>query len=234
MGDVKWHPILFKGRLVRKILEGHKTQTRRVLKVPTEWQLAKKPDSYGPADFAFLDMADPVGTYPTIRTCPYGKPGDRLWVRETWAGCCGRFAYKADGTVVGGFKKSWLKDCKWSPSIHMFRSASRISLEVVDVKVQRLQDMSEADAHAEGVDMEWRGFNPEPGAWPCPACNGTGLHGAFGADYGVTEVDCRECDTALKSFHHLWDSINKKRGFGWNVNSWVWVVEFKVLERSRA
>ena len=170
---MKERPVLFSGEMVRAILEGRKTQTRRVIKPQPLW--------VGDPNVAFkTHSANPKG----IINCPYGQPGDRLWVRETFAGTKNTgFAYRATDTAYGH---------KWRPSIFMPHWASRINLEVVSVRVERVQDISIEDAYDEG--MEW-------GDQGC----------------GVLE------------FKNLWDSINLKRGYGWDANPWVWVIEFKRL-----
>lgn len=119
---MKMRPILFSGEMVRAILEGRKTQTRRVVK------------------------PQPAYVIDSVWVCPYGRPGDGLWVRETWApnSQAGVFSYAADWAA--GVKHV----SRWRPSIHMPRAASRISLEVVGVRVERLREISEADALAEG------------------------------------------------------------------------------------
>lgn len=139
---MKERPILFSGPMVRAILEGRKTQTRRVVKPQ-------------PAHIPGIGTVLNIDTI-TGRACPYGNPGDRLWVRETWAHRRWMLGdaspnpttvYRADGED--------LKGCaRWRPSIHMPRWASRIALEVVSVRVERLQDISEDDAKAEGVTIK--------------------------------------------------------------------------------
>ena len=139
-------PILFSGAMVRALLSGTKTQTRRVIKFKP-WHQIEERDDGTPWPWMQSDDND-AGVW--LR-CPYGAPGDRLWVRETWAPTDGRFeplrsvAYRADGEDVS------LLDDRWRPSIHMPRWASRITLEVTAVRVERLQDISEADAWAEGI-----------------------------------------------------------------------------------
>lgn len=144
---MKERPILFSGPMVRALLAGTKTQTRRVVK------------------------PQPAGEWavPGKTACPYGQPDDRLWVRETWMDLQGtgvqlasksRYAYGAD-TIAG----SWDDECriayglKWKPSIHMPRAACRITLEITGVRVERLQDISADDARAEGCPDK-----PVPGA----------------------------------------------------------------------
>ena len=132
-------PILFSAPMVRALLAGTKTQTRRVVK-RNAYEKSIHADQFAPPTCA----------------CPYGQPGDRLWVRETWAKWgrddqCGEGPsvthepiYRADGSP-------WDEQDKWRPSIHMPRAASRILLEITSVRVERLQDISEADTVAEGI-----------------------------------------------------------------------------------
>lgn len=165
---MKERPILFSGPMVRAILDGRKTQTRRVVK-PRQGML----DDW------------------TGLPCPYGKPGDRLWVRETcyFEQPHGEVIYRADPGSEKALDPEFT-GLRWRPSIHMPRWASRITLEIVNVRVERLQDIRVDDARAEGVTAKWP------------------VHG----------------------FRNLWQSIN---GFGsWDANPWVWVVEFRNMERS--
>jgi hypothetical protein len=157
---------------------------------------------------------------------PYGAPGDQLYVRETWDVCrlqdehLPSMCYRADSTGIPSSKKKvWdqlrsddSRVHKWRPSIHMPRWASRIQLEITDVRVERVQDTSEEDAAAEGIERVgggryWLGFDK---------------HHIKGNRkvYGV----------ATDAFRSLWDSINKDRGLGWDANPWVWVVEFKRID----
>lgn len=183
--DVKERPILFSGPMVRAILEGRKTQTRRV----------KKPQ---PIDLGVIHIVGQI-------KCPYGQPGDRLWVRETFCpDWCDEVIYRADDPTGRAARDAgYSHEPKWKPSIFMPRWASRIDLEVVGIRAERLQEISEDDALAEGC---------EPGGG---ACSGP--------------MDPVEYDgyTASDEFAALWDSINAKRGHSWESNPWVWVVEFK-------
>lgn len=218
----KERPIIFSGEMVRAILDGRKTQTRRVVKTemgycPELWQITfKKKDGKG--YWLYPNAKEAV-----IADCPYGKPGDRLWVRETFACAFGpnrdeadtpenyKFLYKADSQpcdLTGA----------WKPSIHMPRKASRITLELTDIRVEPLQRITEADAVAEGIDRPWR---PE----------GQALD--YWRDYSTPQSrvsDIQGVINARASFKTLWDIINAKRGFGWEANPWVWVIGFKVLE----
>jgi hypothetical protein len=130
---MKERPILFSGPMVRAILEGRKTITRRVLKL----QDYDGGNCYETRDGILRDI---------LSLCPYGIPGDRLWVRETWADPCGKRipVYRADEATA-------YQNVKWRPSIFMPRWASRITLEITRVRVERLQDITEKDAISEGV-----------------------------------------------------------------------------------
>ena len=187
-------PILFSAPMVRALLAGTKQQTRRVVKL--------RNGQYLPPS----ERADTNGWRQMLRLCPYGQPGDRLWVRETWgidqADNGGdrhwhRFVYRADpgaqpldnGTPV-----------PWKPSIHMPRSASRITLEITEVRVQRLQEISEEDARAEGVQM--------PDGTPTPP----------------------DWWSYRQEFSHLWESINGPGS--WDANPWLWCISFRRTDAS--
>ncbi len=203
--------MLFSGPMVRALLAGTKTQTRRVVK-PQPTGFVGGPGvtltDGSPAPLTPLD--ETVEPYGREICCPYGQPGDRLWVRETWdflpdgVLANGKAAtepnqavirYWADTslefrTVPHDFNPMIYNREKRRPSIHMPRWASRITLEITGVRVERLQDISEADAMAEGVYTD-------------PAC------------------------PARDAFESLWEQINGPGS--WDANPWVWVVEFKVV-----
>jgi hypothetical protein len=184
-------PILFSGPMVRAILDGRKTQTRRIIKPQP--------------------VCEREGSYFLPKPCPYGRPGDRLWVRETWAPVCTfdpspetGALYRADPMYDGMEQFDW----PWTPSIHMPRWASRITLEITGVRVERLNEISNSDCISEGLEP----VGPEA------VCEGDGTKVQV-ARYG----DCTS--TARHLFSALWDSIN---GAGsWAANPWVWVVEFR-------
>lgn len=191
-------PILFSAPMVRALLAGTKTQTRRAVRPQPDWVHEGGAERRSGADFAMI-------------RCPYGVPGDRLWVRETWTFGVGDCGHRDDGGPYrygadGGFS------ARWRPSIHMPRVASRITLEVTGVRVERLQAISEADCMAEGV--QGHPLRPDDG-WPI--CTGF----MVGADDGKTTLHPKPQD----AYRRLWESIN---GAGsWAANPWVWVVEFK-------
>ena len=136
---MKEHPILFSAPMVKAILDGRKTQTRRVIKPQPYITVGTQPPDW-------------PKKYPEL--CPYGVVGDRLWVRETWAQLKGSSIdddglwYRADGEFP-----SFIEDelCKWKPSIHMFRKYSRITLEITDIRVERVHDISAMDCISEGI-----------------------------------------------------------------------------------
>jgi len=213
----KERPILFSAPMVRAILAGSKTQTRRIVKMPASW------DCFVCADWGngWWPYKSDDGENPSFDNnevplnCPYGIVGDHLWVRETWSSDFSghypfdRVWYAADDDrkhdierrdgVRGIYSPESAKHIpfKWHPSIHMPRAASRIDLEVAGVRVERLQDISEEDAQAEGCLPLF--------------IDGQGVLGAQPFyRYG---------------FEKLWQSINGAES--WDANPWVWVVEFR-------
>lgn len=142
-------PIIFSGEMVRAILDGHKTQTRRVIKPQFNQTWGAGVRNQDPDYFSVhVDIKEPDGEWRWLR-CPYGKAGDILWVRETWAHVDGAIWYAADGIDIPRND-----GVKLRPSIHMPRWASRITLEITNVRVERLFDISQEDAKAEGVSIE--------------------------------------------------------------------------------
>lgn len=145
--DTKERPILFSAPIVRAILAGEKTQTRRIVKPVRGFEhndILKygMPCAADPwAVWWHSSVTDRVGC---LQECPYGVPGERLWVREAWKQGESRVWYRADGHMD---VKGW----PWKPGIHMFRHDSRITLEITGIRVERLQEISEADAEAEGI-----------------------------------------------------------------------------------
>lgn len=198
-------PIIFSGEMVRAILDGRKTQTRRIVNPPIMNVWGQGVPNCQPSHYCVYARIASYGEPDTWIKCPYGKPGDLLWVRETWKykdfGLNWvKVKYRADSEIIKySFdkrqpfkgKNTW----NWQPSIFMPRWASRITLKITGVRVERLQDISEQDAIAEGC-KPWKGV-PGDGE-----------------------------RTARQAFVQLWNSINAKRGYSWGSNPWVWVVEF--------
>lgn len=203
--------MIFNGEMVRAILDSRKTQTRRIVKgADGAVKFCKEWDINGEEIFVVLGEKDHTGMNPVLGaiSCPFGGVGDRIWVRETWA----RYnidqnshdiAYRATTPA------DWPEEGRWRPSIHMPRWASRILLEITDVRVERLREISQADAEAEGVGKLKKGFwkNYQPG-W--------------------TEFQL----TARGSFATLWKSIYGDES--WYADPWVWVIEFKRIEEQTA
>lgn len=255
---MKERPILFNGAMVRALLDGSKTQTRRLAKdIPygpdcahfeveiMDWPLSGvyQDRTNTSLDHWWLDLQCDVDdcSHSEIK-CPFGQVGDQLWVRETWRTddslndkAPSMFSkwpvkYEADGKRLAHGAFHGNTKGKTRASMHMPRWASRIQLEITGVRVERLQDISEEDAKAEGVmQLDADGFERPIGrnkdGWKlCPVCAGTGLHSTLGANGGVNcDVDCVHCDTHEKLFKHLWNST----GGNWEDNPWVWVIEFK-------
>lgn len=217
---MKTRPILFSGAMVQALLAGRKTQTRRVA-VPQQSMPKVPPLTMEPwiidGEQEIDDDGVPcwAGTHPDYPTgekwfsCPHGKADDRLWVREALYERAGQWFYKADDAPVlvdpayAAACVAWAhhKETAHCPSLFMPRWASRMMREVVSVRVERLQDISEADICAElGCPVDWTGPGPEPYQ--------RDLRGAFA---------------------NLWNTINTKRGpaFTWAGNPWVWAVTFK-------
>ena len=242
-------PILFSTEMVKAILDGRKTQTRRVIPRAGGDCLGYITDR--DAYWFELDLRTAAnGPETSIEAkCPYGRPGDLLWVRETWK----PGAWRDDGRIAIDYKASpeltktpwltipeeypgkqfdelweqwtnelrdmgWFPDkngvyqwesgqspLKWRPSIFMPRWASRITLRMTDVWVERVQEISEADVQREG--------------W-------------FFQNHDLSKrYDPVTMDTARQWFAELWDSVNAKRGFSWDSNPWVWVVEFEEVKK---
>lgn len=146
--QVKDRPILFSGPMVRAILEGRKTQTRRPVKPQPEYrENAALPGQYGTFAKGGWNIDHPTGMASFVETCPHGRPRDRLWVRETW-GISGTGPYYRADTI-----QPETVNYAWKPSIHMPRWASRLTLEITKVRVERIRDISPDDLEKEGFEI---------------------------------------------------------------------------------
>ena len=203
---MKERPILFSGPMVRAIVEGRKTQTRRIIRPQPTFEACT-------GDWLWKGMR-----YEWRSRCPYGQPSDRLWVRETWAQVCSNDGhpdcgehlfsteYRADSRnpYPGRWPPEMATDSacgRWKSPIHMPRWASRINLDITRIRVQHLQAITALDCLAEGI---------------------------------TDNDDPRIHHNIVALYHALWDSLNAKRGFGWAANPWVWVIEFKRIRESPA
>ncbi|EPG5000469.1 hypothetical protein [Klebsiella oxytoca] len=246
--------MIFNAEMVRAILDGRKTQTRRVISnvgtdncIPLQKQTKTK-------DGIYTHVIDA----PIYELCPFGAIGERIWVRETWGVVSheldedgriqpwtpdrpataihempfgngyysGHAIYAADGDFTWGDDDGYEdgRSC-WKPSIHMPRAASRILLEITDVRVERLNAISEEDAIAEGMQ-----------GVICPCCKGDSEYSTSQYDAEtlavVDEIPCRACESNRSKFFTLWDSIY---GYGQHcIGEWVWVIEFKRVEGGAA
>lgn len=213
---VKDRPILFSAPMVRSILDGRKVQTRRVCKVQppsTEYELATcvsttgDKRNQGKQHWILRDGVNVLDSSQPYFSCPYGKTGELLWVKETWLPRCNGTAalYRADycETEMAGIAGMYSDNGRWRPSIFMPRWASRITLEITGVRVERLNEISEADAISEGLD------HVPDGA----------------AAFGVKGLATSWRNDPREAFRALWQSINGPDS--WDANPWVWVLEFR-------
>lgn len=251
---MKERGMIFNGEMVRALLDGRKTQTRRIMK-PQPGPCPRGGHWWPSNVFKTMlhveeEMQNDKGGWGGLvgDACPFGDVGDRIWVRETWAtlgnedGCCVDW----EGNLCKGDERSaariyrasceqrpgdyglwsipddayWKPHTKehkfegaWRPSIHMPRWASRITLEITDVRVERLNAISEEDAEAEGIDME--ALYDSQDCYDCIA------------DHNMTGRP-----TVTGAFKYLWESIYGEES--WKANSWVWVIEFKRVEGGAA
>lgn len=208
-------PILFSAPMVRAILAGRKTQTRRIINPqPASWASVFQPapvktpgGTYGKPGQWIQSSADNHHMH-GMRRFPYGQPGDRLWVKETWQaikqdanGISYTLADPADETAEIRYRatdETFVPPLPWKPSIYMRRRMSRITLELTGIRVERLQHISPADCDAEGIERS-----------ACHTRDGAG------------------CLARVNDYKALWNSINGPDS--WNENPYVWVVEFKLL-----
>ncbi|MHB0017544.1 hypothetical protein ACYBHI_01415 [Klebsiella pneumoniae] len=227
---MKERGMIFNGEMVRAILDGRKTQTRR----PIKWkqtrftEIGEREDG---SKWPWSEDAEHACDF--WHPCPFGSVGDRIWVRETFQGPLFDYdlmdnyckdptpfkkpefcVYKADGVPAPEFYDADDElHCCWRPSIHMPRWASRILLEITNVRVERLNAISEEDVEAEGIDME--ALYDSQDCYDCIA------------DHNMTGRP-----TVTGAFKYLWESIYGEES--WKANSWVWVIEFKRVEGGAA
>lgn len=230
----KEHPILFSAPMVRAILEDRKTVTRRAVKV----QPRSKADigSYGIGQ-PFIRNPDVSKANPA---CPYGQPGDRLWVREAFGlqvrhyggGTGEHIVYRATNPDAIYCKSAEGREypVKWKPSIHMPRHSSRILLEITAVRVQRLQDISDEQAQAEGcffTDYGRKCGHGGNGWTDVSSCPAPEVHHPRrdGWMWDKTTSSSQCLGAPRWAFANLWNSVNGPDA--WDANPWVWVVEFK-------
>lgn len=231
---MKERGMIFNAEMVRAILDGRKTQTRRIMKKQPEPSKAREGDFYFPCDKmqSMVHVSDFIPGNSMIpdaheffsKCCPFGEVGDRIWVRETWA----RYNIDQnshDMAYRASMPDDWPKEGRWRPSIHMPRWASRITLEITGVRVERLSVISHEDAGREGIHTE---------VW-----DQTVVARNYAADDEFFQfwsesmphyVEMNELFRA--SFHSLWQSIYGEES--WQANPWVWVIEFKRIEGGAA
>lgn len=254
-------PIFFNTPMVQAILNGRKSQTRRVIKPQPDGdvcfgicQSSTDAKSVGKTGFGNENV---LKSFVSVKY----HEGDILWVRETW-GCytddwndADQFVYKADypngakGYWHESEKVNWCDLPKWKPSIHMPREAARIFLRVTDVRAERLQDITEEDAVSEGVSKmfdnltdteyeQWARNTRTVKAKPEWGYTNYLWHGNIGKTITAKQSDawqyqCSGYESARDSFSSLWESVNAKRDYGWDINPWVWVISFERVELPR-
>ena len=193
-------PIIFSTPMIRAILDHRKTQTRRVIVAPRGWQMVPR-DPFNGVYLRKLAVGGQVDDERYL-CCPYGSPGDHLWVREKRGFLHEDFGYDRIGVYyeADNIAANELTRIRWRPSINMPRWASRIDLEITALRVERLQEINQADAYAEGFD-------------PCEPGQLTSA-----------------TDGCVHAYRLYWNSLNAKRGYAWETNPWVWVIEFKRIK----
>lgn len=235
---IKEGPVNFRIEEMLPLLDGRKTQARRAIKPQPHLIDGPIADLADGPDWWNQDFKHPECIISKARRCPYGIPGDRLWVREPYKlhedeSGQDYIRYKADDSLNSDCipnRQYWMDDTpvhsfkRWCPSIHLPQWASRITLVITDVRVERIQKISESDILAEGFQLQ--GKNTPDGK--------TELRMA-GNDKHLLESLMASAMSKGKispehvSFVYFWNSINLKRGFGWKVNPWVWVILFKII-----
>lgn len=223
---MKSTPILFNTDMVHALLQGTKTQTRRIV------DFAKIHKNLG------FEIAGTEINYELEKctlTSPYGKAGDELWVRETWSHDC--YPYPVSSNPHYFYREDFIGDPlgidlehskdgirrKWLPSIFMPRAACRITLKITNIRAEKLKDISQADAIAEGIEPNWIGdLKKGPNGF-----GGQGWTPENGWFHYLNSVDGEEAYTPVESYQSLWESMNGRGS--WHLNLWVWVIEFEVI-----
>lgn len=228
-------PILFNTEMVRAILDGRKSCTRRINKDVNDYVV---PDmdfydsdkrTYAVHNYADKEHTDKLSI--AERTCPI-CPGDILYVRETWCKGIERYIYRADYSDREKFYQGGKEiEVKWHPSIHMPKEATRIWLKVTDVRVERLQEITEVQSQAEGI----RGYSKDGNLYKYAVTDDWWIdfHNKHRKSFlGTWWQDMPR--TAKDAFSYLWNSTIKPSDldrYGWGANPWVWVIEFERCER---
>lgn len=212
---MKERPIIFSGPMIQAILDGRKTQTRRPVKPQPQCFHSLLGETSKGFVFHGNDHPNPTDSPNLLEVvCPYGRPGDLLWVREThhisydapvaWPD----LPHKSSDLGVAYYRQGFDRSqtgIRWRPSIHMPRWASRINLLINSVRVERVQDIGEEDAIDEGIDQHMD--------------DGVMYYGDYGRGYADPKM----------AFRALWDTIySKKPEYNWQSNPWVWVIKFEV------
>lgn len=221
--------------MVRAILDGSKTCIRQIIKgyIPPNAQFgysAFTPDGTISCRGLFETAGRP-GYGEKFFKLPY-QPGDILYVRETWCKSLERYLYRADYSDTEKFYQNGKEiEIKWRPSSNMPREAARIFLKVTNVRVERLQDITEDGANVEGMpdDLDY----PVSKIY-CPICKGYGtIDSRNPSSLGHEEIDCPNCDSRRKRFANLWNATIKKQYniHSWDMNPYVWVIEFERCEK---
>lgn len=223
------HPLLLTAWGVRAVLAGTKTETRRAIRPqPLEYS-GIWPWSWRGGDYTTDVLKDILTLH-----CPYGQPGDRLWVRETWWEQSGDLYYKADWPNEKPVNMVFDKG-RWRPSIFMPREMSRITLPLISVGIEQVQEVTEAGAVAEGcvadeVEVWWQGYKE----WDMGDGQKEEMHqqatGEQPPDWMIDPkrmLDIPELRrTARDKFRAEWDALNAKKGYGWDTNPWVFVLRW--------
>jgi hypothetical protein len=215
---IKEIPVLFSGSMVKAIKSGGKTETRRIIKnveitpgvLPGAWNYQWKKGKEYKSGFCIPKRVFNDPFLGIIEACPFGKPGDLLWVRENWTKLDGRVYFQADGAQEEIIEEHELDKVTWKPSIHLQKGASRIWLMVEEARAEQLQDITDISCRKEGIRK--KGYTSKEEKW---------------VEYFQIPGHPRQYPNAKDAFSNLWMTINGKES--WTENPWVWMVRFRVL-----